>query len=269
MNKKIMAITIAILLSGTGVATIALAQQEQGFVEEIEVIPEIWPPPKPKYPKFTVAYGVGLNKNNMQTEPVVFIEIEHGVVTTVVRLLPGDVDRDCDVDSDDLELFQASYGKHRGEPGYNSNADFDHNGKVDYRDLLTLAKNYGKTCPIPPPPPTSATINYLIVGDDIYEMTKTYEKYDWDTKTKIYKYKANDGSVMTAIVQHYNSEGIVSVSAEFKNYLITFGPMYKHGTRVTQPVRPFPYTGPMEKISEEIGINIQNAQAGSIADWLE
>jgi len=266
MNKKIMAIAIAILLSSTGVVTIALAQQEQEHkTGEIVVKPGIYPVPiEPKYPKVTVAYGVGLNKVSMETEPVVFVKIEFDEITPTIRLLPGDVDRDCDVDSDDLELFSASYGKFRGEPRYNPNADFDNNGKVDYKDLLTLAKNYGESCPIPPPPEPK-TINYLIVGDDLYEMTKIYERYDWNTRTKIYKYKADDGSVMTAIVQQYSP---IIASAEFKNYLITFEPLFKDRPRITTGVVT-PYPGPMEKVSEEIGINIQDIQAEPIAEWLE
>jgi len=265
MNKKIMAIAIAILLSSTGVVTIALAQQKQEFTEEVETIPDIWPVPRPRYPKITVAQGVGLNKVSMETESVVFVKIELDKITPTIQLLPGDVDRDCDVDSDDLNLFIASYGKYRGEPGYNSNADFNNNGKVDYEDLLILAKNYGKSCPIPVPPPEPETINYLIVGNDLYPMTKIYERYDWDTKTKIYKYKTDDGSVMTAIVQQYSPR---IASAEFKNYLIAFEPLFEDRPRVTTGVA-IPYPGPMEKVSEEIGINIQNIQAGPIAEWLE
>ncbi|MDI6826018.1 MAG: hypothetical protein QMD36_02360 [Candidatus Aenigmarchaeota archaeon] len=74
---------------------------------------------------------------------------------------------------------------------------------------------------------------------------------------------------MTVIVQSYNSGGIVSISAEFKEYLITFEPIYKHTSRITKPVRPFPYPGPMEEISKEIGINIKEMQTGQIAEWLE
>lgn len=265
MNKKIMAIAIAILLSGTGVATIVLAQQEQKSIGEIEVVPEIWPDPEPRYPRVTVAHGVGLNKVSMDTEPVVFVQIEFDRITPTIQLLSGDVDRDCDVDSDDLELFSASYGKFRGEPGYNSNADFDKNGKVNYEDLLTLAKNYGKSCPIPPPPPEPETINYLIVGDDLYEMTKIYERYDWNTRTKIYQYEAEDGSVMTTIVQQYSPR---IASAEFKNYLITFEPLFKNRPRIATGVVTA-YPGAMEKVSEEIGINIQDIQAEPIAEWLE
>lgn len=270
MNKKIMAIAIAILLSSTGIVTIALAQQRQVSAGKGSFIPEIWPDPirpKPRYPKVTVAYGVGLNKVSMETEPVVFLEIKHGGITTI-EVLPGDVDRDCDVDINDFELFQASYGKSRGEPGYNPNADFDYNGRVDYKDLLILVRNYGRSCPTPSMPIVSpATKNYLIVGGDIYTMTKIYEKYDWNTRTKIYEYEADDGSIMTAIVQHYNPEGIVSVSAEFKDYLITFGPLYKDRPVITTKIRPFP--GLMEKVSKEIDINIENIPTEPIAEWLE
>ena len=263
MNKKIMAIAIAILLSSTGIATIVLAQQGMVYTEEMEVGPDIWPITRP-YPRVTVAQGVGLNKVSMETEPVVFVKIELDKITPTIQLLPGDVDRDCDVDSDDLTLFIASYGKYRGEPGYNSNADFNNNGKVDYEDLLILAKNYGRSCPIPPSSEPE-TINYLIVGNDLYLMTKIYERYDWDTKTKIYKYRADDGNVMTVIVQQYSPR---TASAEFKNYLISFEPLFEDRPRITTG-KLIQYPGPMEKVSEELGINIQNIQAEPLAEWLE
>jgi len=262
-----MAIAIAILLSSLGIATIALAQQGQGSVGE--TIAEIVPiPVESKYPKVTVVYGVGLNKDDMNTEPVVFLEIKYNEVTAqVIEILPGDVDRDCDVDSDDIKLLLDSYGKSSGDPGYNPNADFDHDGRVDLDDLLILIKNYGKKCPIKPIPYVPVTKYYLIVDGDIYRMRKTYERYDSDTRTKIYQFKANDGGIMTAIVQHYSNE-IKSISAEFKNYLITFEPVYKYGTKITG-TEPFPLSGQIEKISEEIGVNIQEMQTGQTAEWLE
>jgi len=60
--------------------------------------------------------------------------------------LYGDIDGDCDVDGSDLSLLNASYGKSKGELGYNQKADFNEDGKVDYNDLYILARNYGKTC---------------------------------------------------------------------------------------------------------------------------
>jgi len=267
MNKKIMAIAIAILLSSTGVATIALAQQGEVYTGEVETVPEIWPIPEPRYPKVTVVYGVGLDKDSMETEPVVFLEIKYnGATETVIQILPGDVDRDCDVDSDDFDLLLASYGKSEGDPGYNSNADFNHDGKVDFEDAMILLKNYGKKCPTPIPP-IPATKYYLIVDGDIYRMTKTYERYDSDTRTKIYKFEANDGSIMTAIVQYY-SNGIRSISAEFKNYLMTFEPIHQLIPR-TATAKALPYPGLMGEISEELGIDIKNVQSGQTAEWLE
>ncbi|MDI6826019.1 MAG: hypothetical protein QMD36_02365 [Candidatus Aenigmarchaeota archaeon] len=186
MSTKIIAIAIVILLSSTGVATIALAKQVKEYTRK-EFVPDIWPDPvRPKYPKVTVVYGVGLDKDSMGTEPVVFLEIKYSdVITPVIEVLPGDVDGDCDVDNDDVELFLATYGKSSGDSGYNPNADFNHDGKVNFDDAIVLARNYGKTCPTPIHP-TPATKYYLIVGGDVYRMMKTYERYDSDTRTKIY-----------------------------------------------------------------------------------
>jgi len=265
---------MAILLSGTGLAGIALAQQEQVYTGMGWFMPDMTPDPvtpivtptiRQIYPEVTIAYGVGLNKITMETEPVGFIELRYSDIETI-EVLPGDINGDCTVDSEDLNLFQASYGKSRGEQGYNPSADLNGDYKVDYKDLLILARNYGKSCPAPSPP-AQKTITYLIVGSDLYKITKTYEKYDWDTRTKIYKYRAEDGTIMTAIVQH-NPEGTVSVAAEFGEYLITFQPMYKYGPRIAEE-QPVIASGLMETLSEEIDINIQGISSGQIKEWLE
>lgn len=39
-----------------------------------------------------------------------------------------------------------AYGNSEGEPNYVAEADFDSSGKIDWKDLLVLARNYGKTC---------------------------------------------------------------------------------------------------------------------------
>jgi len=58
--------------------------------------------------------------------------------------LPGDVNGDGKVDSQDLGALGIAYGSKLGDPNWNPAADFDANGAVDSRDLGILGANYGK-----------------------------------------------------------------------------------------------------------------------------
>jgi len=51
-----------------------------------------------------------------------------------VNEVPGDLDADCDVDSADYAVFRQSLGKCTGTPGYNPDADYDHDGCVTMKD---------------------------------------------------------------------------------------------------------------------------------------
>jgi len=57
----------------------------------------------------------------------------------------GDIDKDGDVDSNDLYISAGAYGSSMGQPSYNPEADLDNDGVVDAHDLYQFAKNYGKT----------------------------------------------------------------------------------------------------------------------------
>lgn len=60
-------------------------------------------------------------------------------------LLEGDADNNNKIDSNDLQLLSKSFNKRRGQSGYNENADFNQDGKVDILDFSLLAKNWQKT----------------------------------------------------------------------------------------------------------------------------
>ena len=57
----------------------------------------------------------------------------------------GDLDGDYDVDTDDYQVFRASFGFSAGDPAYNPEADIDADGSItlaDYQDWLALYRGY-------------------------------------------------------------------------------------------------------------------------------
>ena len=61
------------------------------------------------------------------------------------ELREGGVDDDGDVDMDDYDLLQTSFGEMTGDEGYNDNANFDRNNIVDITDFSLLRRNFGET----------------------------------------------------------------------------------------------------------------------------
>jgi parallel beta-helix repeat protein len=58
--------------------------------------------------------------------------------------IPGDINKDMNVNSEDLSQIAVAYGSALSEPEWNPNCDIDGNGKVDVLDLFGLGKNYGE-----------------------------------------------------------------------------------------------------------------------------
>jgi hypothetical protein len=60
----------------------------------------------------------------------------------------GDVDGNGNVNCADVSLLKASFGRRRGQAGYNLAADLNNDGIVDVRDLLVINRQLpaGTTC---------------------------------------------------------------------------------------------------------------------------
>ena len=119
---------------------------------------------------------------------------------------------------------------------------------------------------------------YSFIDGKFYEMTEIQRSGSWDTGTKVFKYKAHDGSIMTVVIQNFDSYNIVSISADFKNYLINFEPIYNYGSRPLQATETIGITEKsvyeeiVKKMKQVSGINIEDIfskPAGQITEWIE
>jgi hypothetical protein len=112
---------------------------------------------------------------------------------------------------------------------------------------------------------------YLIVDGEFYRMNQIESRYDWHTGTRMFKYRADDGSVMVLIAQEYS--GVVSVSAIFKNYIITFEPIGHargHPEPIIQETEIMPVFRELAQgMGIKAGVSAENliSQAKPIAEW--
>jgi len=118
---------------------------------------------------------------------------------------------------------------------------------------------------------------YLFIDGRFYEMEEIDRSGSWETGTKVFKYRANDGSIMTVVIQNFDSYSTVSIVADFKDYLINFEPIYRYdskpvttggGIGILKPV----YEEIVKKIKQTPGINIEDIfskSTGQITEWVE
>jgi hypothetical protein len=83
--------------------------------------------------------------------------------------LGGDANNDNTVNVLDLNILKRSYGKSKGQPGYDGRADFNNSTTVNILDLNILKNNYGKKRNPPPPvntpePQTMVMVGSLVTG---------------------------------------------------------------------------------------------------------
>lgn len=64
---------------------------------------------------------------------------------------------------------------------------------------------------------------YLILNGEFYKINQIESRYDWNTNTRMFKYRDDYGDVMVLTAQEF--QGGISISAVYKNYVITFEPI--------------------------------------------
>lgn len=128
---------------------------------------------------------------------------------------------------------------------------------------------------------------YLVIEDQTYKMTEiTNETYELGPGTKVFRYRSEDGSILTVLTQRFERWGQVAISGDFKNYLITFKPMYYYKyprplyereipvqkvarREIIQETRPV--RRGLEQIASIEGIKIENLlqkSAKPITEWI-
>jgi len=117
---------------------------------------------------------------------------------------------------------------------------------------------------------------YLIVNGEFYKMNQIESRYDWNTNTRMFKYRDDYGDVMVLTAQEF-SNGI-SISAIYKNYIIAFEPIM-YGVAQTEPVvretQVMPVIPIFKQLTQGMGMKASMpaetliSQAKPIAEWAE
>jgi hypothetical protein len=120
---------------------------------------------------------------------------------------------------------------------------------------------------------------YLIIDGEFTKMEQIESRYDWNTNTRMFKYRDEYGNVMVLTAQEF--QGGISISAVYKNYIITFEPI-GYEVHYTEPVVRETQVMPLIPVFKQLtqgmassmgtkAINAENliSQAKPIADWSE
>jgi len=98
----------------------------------------------------TTSFGKGNYTISAQVIPVPYernIEDNNFTDGTVLVTIAGDANGDGVVDIFDLNIAGKAYGSFAGEPRYSPEADITNDDHVDMRDIVVIARNYGKIEP--------------------------------------------------------------------------------------------------------------------------
>lgn len=102
---------------------------------------------------------------------------------------------------------------------------------------------------------------YLIIEEEVYKMTELESEY-LGSGTRVFKYKAGDGSILTVLLQKFERWGQLSISGDFKDYLISFKPVYYNPPIEIAPLQTGRVVEPLEPIGK-MGTEIASSSMSS------
>ena len=117
---------------------------------------------------------------------------------------------------------------------------------------------------------------YLIIGGEFVKMEQIESRYDWNTNTRMFKYRDDYGNVMVLTAQDF--QGGISISAVYKNYIITFEPIgyeVNHIEPVVRETQIMPVMPALKQLTQgmgmKAGVTAESliSQAKPIAEWTE
>lgn len=144
------------------------------------------------------------DRNNLSSPPATF-------PITITVFPPGDANLDGKVDFSDLVILARHYGMTGATL---ADGDFDGDGKVGFEDLVTLARNYG-TASASPPVPGDADLDGKVDFSDLLILARHYGRSsalwtdgDFDGEGKV------DFGDLIILARHYGMSGSAAVAQE-------------------------------------------------------
>ena len=97
--------------------------------------------------------GGKIISSTLASDKLAIADVDNGSAVLLQPAIKGDVNLDGKVNFTDFVTLARNYGKSNADW---SMGDFDYDGKVDFVDLVALARNYGQTGPTATPAPAPA-----------------------------------------------------------------------------------------------------------------
>lgn len=137
-NLTIQTVSVADLSPGLGKTLTFNWEISPPF--RIMIFPPPWPPNKPMVENVTIWAEADVVAGEVDTSDNIYID---GTVT--IMWWPPDVNGDGKIDIRDIASVAKAFGSSPGDPRWDPILDFNSDGKIDIRDIATSAVHFGAT----------------------------------------------------------------------------------------------------------------------------